>query len=183
MFASAEAEETTFVLNVALPCTCGSTGCQIHCALASAEAGDFSASSMTTGVTVSFTLAATAAPFGVSTRGRMGSPVSPERSEPHKRSLEVCAPELRAARWSAPTGPHGRALAPRPPHGHTRNTACDGSSESFTRSFSTFGASTVPCIGSHNSANSGGHMAETEISRLRLQSWLAMKRVSIPSFT
>jgi DNA-directed RNA polymerase specialized sigma24 family protein len=40
---------------------------------------------------------------GESTLGRALSSVSPERSEPRERSLEVCAPLIRAAWCSAPT--------------------------------------------------------------------------------
>ena len=44
---------------------------------------------------------------GVPSDGRAQSAVSPERSEPRKRSLEVCAPPS--------TSSTGRAVAPRPP--------------------------------------------------------------------
>ena len=44
---------------------------------------------------------------GVPSDGRARSAVSPERSEPRKRSLEVCAPPS--------TSSTGRAVAPRPP--------------------------------------------------------------------
>jgi len=44
---------------------------------------------------------------GVPSDGRVRSAVSPERSEPRKRSLEVCAPPS--------TSSTGRAVAPRPP--------------------------------------------------------------------
>ena len=46
---------------------------------------------------------------GVPSDGGVRSPVSPERSEPRKRSLEVCAPPS--------TSSTSRAVAPRPPSG------------------------------------------------------------------